>query len=84
MAAIDVKDLKPQTKVKFNLFIHLPKNNKFLRYLKNGDTITDKHTQKFEKHNVKNLHIKKDEVTNFKEYFAANQINDIIKKNSGN
>ena len=80
MATVNIKDLKENTKTNFNLYIHLPKNNKYVKYIKTGETITDSHTQKFEKHKMESLHIKNEEVTSFKEYFVSNQMNDIIKK----
>lgn len=80
MATVNIKDLKQNTKTNFNLYIHLPKNNKYVCYMKPGDIITEKHRDKFEKHQMNNLHIKNEEVTRFKEYFVSNQIQDIIKK----
>lgn len=80
MATVNIKDLKLNSKTNFNLYIHLPKNNKYVCYMKPGDIITEKHKTKFEKHKMNNLHIKNDEVTRFKEYFVSNQIQDIIKK----
>jgi len=80
MAAIEPKDLKAQTKLNFSLFIHLPKNNKFLKYLKSGDILTESHNQKFEKYKVKKLHITKDDQEHFNEYFASNRINETIRK----
>lgn len=80
MATVNIKDLKINTKTNFNLYIHLPKNNKFVCYMKPGEVITEKHKDKFEKHHMDNLHIKKEEVTTFKEYVVSNQIQEIIKK----
>ncbi|MES2767889.1 MAG: hypothetical protein V4596_01985 [Bdellovibrionota bacterium] len=80
MATINIKDLKQDTKTSFNLYIHLPKNNKFVCYMKPGDIVTEKHKIKFEKHKMDNLHIKKEEVTLFKEYFVTNKLQEIIKK----
>lgn len=80
MAKIEIKDLKQDTKTNFNLYIHLPKNNKFVCYMKPGDIITERHKNKFEKNKVNNLHIKKDEVAQFKEYFVSNRLKEIIRK----
>jgi DNA-binding response OmpR family regulator len=80
MATINIKDLKLNSKTNFNLYIHLPKNNKFVCYMKPGEVITEKHKNKFEKHKMDNLHIRNEEVTSFKEYFVSYQIQDIISK----
>lgn len=80
MAKVQIEDLKIDTKTNVNLYIHLPKNDKFVCYMKPGDTITQTHKDKFEKHKIDNLHIKKDEVAKFKEYFVSNQLNEIIRK----
>lgn len=80
MAKIHANDVVPDTKSKFNLYLHLPKNDKFIRYLRPGDKITEGHTDKFKKHSVDNLHIKPEEVQSFKEYFAANKLFDLTKK----
>lgn len=74
MITIGVDDLHADTKSKFNLYLHLPKNNKYIRYLRPGDTIINQHVEKFEKHNLNDLHIKKEELKSFKEYFAANKL----------
>jgi hypothetical protein len=75
MVTIDTKDIQPDTKSKFDLFLYLPKNNKFIRYLRPGDTIKSKHIEKFEQHQIEGLHIKKEELKSFKEYFASNKLN---------
>lgn len=80
MTTINIKDLKQNSKTNFNLYIHLPKNNKFVCYMKPGEVISEKHAEKFEKHKLKNLHIKNEEITSFKEYFVSNQLKEIIKK----
>ncbi len=74
MVTIGSDDLAANTKSKFNLYLHLPKNNKYIRYLRPGDTINSQHVEKFEKHQLNDLHIKKDELKSFKEYFASNKL----------
>jgi hypothetical protein len=80
MSVIDIKDLKQNSTTSVNLYIHLPKNNKFVCYMKPGEVITKDHIQKFEKHKVQNLHIQNEDITPFKEYFVSHQVKDIIKK----
>lgn len=67
-------DLVPGTRVPFDIYIHLPKNKKFLRYVNKGDILTSNMTAKLIRFGVKNLFVRKDESTLFLAYCARNSV----------
>lgn len=72
------KDLVPQAELLFDLYIHMPKNNKYLRYLKNGAILTAKTIAKLLKFGIKTVYIRAADREQFYAYCARNSINSTI------
>ena len=58
----------------FDLFIHLPRNNKFILYMNKGNVLTERSVAKFLSFGVKTVHIHKYEREFFLSYWARNII----------
>jgi DNA-binding NarL/FixJ family response regulator len=66
------KHLVPDTEILFDVFIHLPKNQKYLRYLKKGQTFSVSISSKFAKYAVDSLYVQKDQRQDLLTYWAKN------------
>lgn len=75
MYLVDIKVIPPRTLVNFDAFIFLPKNNRFVRYLKEGRSLSlaqaKRHTE-----NLSNskFYLPKDHKSNFTQFFIQNTI----------
>lgn len=73
------KDIVGDTPVLFNVYIHLPKNDKYLLYLNSGQVFTTSTIEKFLTFGVKTVFIRKTEKELFLTYCARNFINSSLK-----
>jgi hypothetical protein len=73
------KDIVGDTPVLFNVYIHLPKNDKYLLYLNSGQVFTTSTIDKFLGYGVKTVFIRKTEKELFLTYCARNFINSSLK-----
>jgi hypothetical protein len=73
------KDMRPDTRVTFDVFIHLPKNDKYLLYLSKGQMFTKNMLTKFIGFGVKNMFIRKTEKDLFLAYCVRNFITSTLK-----
>ncbi|HWU43526.1 MAG TPA: hypothetical protein VN132_08815 [Bdellovibrio sp.] len=78
MAAISVKDLAPDATVEFNLYIHLPRNNKYLLYTPSGGVFLGQQKERLTSQGVSHLHVLKLEMEDLDKYHAQNFLNDLI------
>ncbi len=73
------KDIVGDTPLLFNVYIHLPKNDKYLLYLNSGQIFTTNTIDKFLGYGVKTMFIRKTEKELFLTYCARNFINSSLK-----
>ena len=66
------------SELKFNAYIYMDKNEKFLTYGKGGRSLSEKQLTKL-KAKEQNLYIKPEDAEEFRKYFAQNVINDLIE-----
>ncbi len=75
MYLIDLKVIPPQTLVNFDAFIYLPKNNRFVRYLKNGRSLSLSQAKRHSEENDNtNLYLPKADKNKFIQFFIQNTI----------
>lgn len=74
MLAIETKDVLPEAIVDFDVFLYMPKNFKYIRYLKEGGYMSFRQLELMQKRNVKYLHIRKEDLEKFKMYCGKNYI----------
>jgi hypothetical protein len=63
-------DIQGGTTLPFDTYVHLPRNNKYVRFSKAASVMEEKRTAKLEKHEVKDLHINHQDSEKFNEYMA--------------
>ncbi|UOF02689.1 hypothetical protein [Bdellovibrio reynosensis] len=80
MASIKTKDLAAGVPVEFNVYIHLPRNNKYVLYTPRGAIFYDVQKQRLDNQGIQELHILKHELQDLDKYRAQNFLNDKIQE----
>ncbi|MFV3410117.1 hypothetical protein ACNH6C_16015 [Bdellovibrio bacteriovorus] len=78
MASIHLNELAGDVAVEFNVYIYLPKNNKYVLYTPRGSKFFNVQKQRLQNQGVSNLHILKAEIQDLDKYRAQNFLNDKI------
>lgn len=79
MASINVNELAGDVAVEFNVYIYLPKNNKYVLYTPRGSKFFHVQKQRLQSQGVSNLHILKSEIQDLDKYRAQNFLNETIQ-----
>lgn len=79
MASIHLNELAGDVAVEFNVYIYLPKNNKYVLYTPRGSKFFNVQKQRLQSQGVSNLHILKAEIQDLDKYRAQNFLNDKIQ-----
>ncbi len=75
MFFVDIKVIPPQTPVTFDAFIYLPRNKRFVRYLKEGRTLSLKQAKRHsEEDGQSQLYLPKDQKSQFELFFIKNTL----------
>jgi hypothetical protein len=74
MAMIRLKDLVAQVPLNFEVFLHLPVNKKYIRYLKTGSHLEENQAGRLERSQVTHLFLNQDDSEACRKYFAINTI----------
>ena len=89
MVSCQLKDLAVGEPVECDMFLHLRKNDKYVRYLKQGVPLTQEQKDRLLKKEVKDLHFNKSDLLKYKEYvgksFLRNKLSEskvFVKKAS--
>lgn len=78
MASIDLSEITPNTPLDFDLYVHLPANDKYIRYTGKGSMLGVDQKSRLEARGVDKMHIKKDELDGVKKHRAESYLNDSI------
>ncbi|MBK9294061.1 MAG: hypothetical protein IPM57_06385 [Oligoflexia bacterium] len=70
---VDLTNIIQDERVLFDVYIHMPKNNKYLLYLKKGAVFTAKTINKLAKFQVDGVYIKNSELNLYYSYCAKNK-----------
>ncbi|HEX4924272.1 MAG TPA: hypothetical protein VFV50_09300 [Bdellovibrionales bacterium] len=80
MLAVDMECIVPDIPITFDIYVYLPVNKKYIRYVKKGQRIDPKQVERLLGYNNEHFHIAREDLKNFKAYCAANYINVRIKE----
>ncbi|AHZ86413.1 hypothetical protein AB1A81_05460 [Bdellovibrio bacteriovorus] len=78
MASIHLNELAGDVAVEFNVYIYLPKNNKYVLYTPRGSKFFDVQKQRLQNQGISNLHILKADIQDLDKYRAQNFLNEKI------
>lgn len=78
MTSIHLNDLAGDVAVEFNVYIYLPKNNKYVLYTPRGSKFFSVQKERLINQGISNLHILKAEVQDLDKYRAQNFLNEQI------
>ncbi len=80
MLTIDVIDIEPGKLLDFETYLHLPKNNKYIRYSRTGSTFSEKQIDKLSKKAKGRVAIKQDDNYNFKKNYIEKSVNEELEQ----
>ncbi len=80
MASVKISEFTADAPVHFNLYIHLPVNNKYVLYTPRGGIFYGEQKDRLEKRGVADLHIMKEELEQVDKYRAENYLNEKINQ----
>ncbi len=76
MYLVDIKVIPPETPVNFDAFIYLPRNKRFVRYLKTGCSLSLKQAKRHtEEDGPSQLYLPRNQKIKFIEFFIRNTLN---------
>lgn len=78
MAAVKINDIRTDVPVEFNLYVHLPRNNRYVLYTPQGGVFLGEQKSRLVNQGVTQLHILRMELQNLDKYRAQNFLNDKI------
>ncbi|MFZ4405302.1 MAG: hypothetical protein ACOYOK_14470 [Pseudobdellovibrionaceae bacterium] len=80
MLPLRLMDLPGDIAVDFNLYLHMPANEKYILYTPKGSTFLLKQKLKLQSQGIKTMHMHKDEVAGLDKYKAQNYLNSSIEE----
>lgn len=80
MASIKINQFQADTPVQFNLYIHLPRNNKYVLYTPKGGVLYGDQKERLENQGVADLHVMKEDLAQLEKYRAENFLNEKISE----
>ena len=78
MAAVHLKEFEGDTTVDFNVYIYLPKNNRYVLYTPRGGTFYGRQKDRLSGQGISHLHVLKAEMQDLNKYRVENYLNDSI------
>ena len=79
MAAVQISEFSGNTEVNFNIYVHLPKNNKYVLYTPRGGIFYGIQKDRLSSQGISHLHILKAEMKDLNIYRAENYLNETIE-----
>lgn len=80
MASIKIEELAENVSVEFNVYIHLPRNNKYVLYTARGGVFYGTQKKRLLNQGVSKLHILKEDLKDLDKYRAQNFLNDKVEE----
>lgn len=80
MASIKIEELAENVSVEFNVYIHLPRNNKYVLYTPRGGVFYGTQKERLLNQGVSKLHILKEDLKDLDKYRAQNFLNDKVEE----
>ena len=80
MLAIDLSELKEDTRMEFDVFLHLPGNEKYILYTPEGQVLQATQKGRLQQRGVSSFHIRKESMHQVKKYKAKNFLNSLVRE----
>lgn len=80
MGSVKIDELQGDVTVEFNLYIHLPSNNKYILYTPRNSTFYGNQKERLSKMGVTHMHVKRTELQDVSKYRAQNYLNSKIEE----
>lgn len=80
MAAVSIEHLHGDEPVEFNLYLHLPRNNKYVLYTPRGSVFYELQKTRLNDQGVAELHILQSDLVDLPKYKAQANLNETIKE----
>jgi hypothetical protein len=80
MAAVSIRELEENVVVDFNVYIYLPRNNRYVLYTPCGGVFFSEQKQRLMNQGVSHLHVLRMELSELDKYRAQNFLNDTIQE----
>lgn len=80
MASIKLEELAGDVAVEFNVYIHLPRNNKYVLYTPRGGVFYHVQKERLQSQGISQLHILKGDLKDLDKYRAQNFLNEKIQE----
>ncbi len=83
MAAVKIHEMRTDVPVEFNLYVHLPRNNRYVLYTPEGGVFLSEQKTRLVNQGITHLHVLRMELQNLDKYRAQNYLNDKIDEYHG-
>lgn len=80
MLEVSCEDIEPELPLHFELYLYLPMNKKYLRYVKNGSSLSIKQSENLKTNEVKALYLNKGSIEAFKQHATVGNLKKKISK----
>ena len=74
MMSVSIDSFEADKNVNVDLYLHLPNNNKFIKYIGSGRSIESDQKNRLKSKKVENFHIQNDDISKLKEYFVESYL----------
>ena len=74
MWLVDLTNIQPNVRVTFNAFLYFPVNKKYVRYLKNGASLSPAQADNLRKNQVNKICVPQQDLLLYRQYFARTQL----------
>lgn len=78
MLQLNIDDLEGDKEVNFNVYVHLPANNKYVLMTPKGGIFLSEQKDRLKKKGVAKMHMRQEEIRDVKQYKAQNYLNSKI------
>lgn len=78
MVTVSMADLRADAEVEFNLYLHLPANDRFLMYTPKGAPFSGAQKERLLRGGIRQMHLHKKDLSAFKRYCARQKVESMI------
>jgi hypothetical protein len=82
MLRIGIEDLEPNTRLNFDVFIYLPANAKYLRYVRQGNSISSDQSERLKSREVRHVYLDKESREDYLQHNIVKNVRQGIMKKS--
>lgn len=82
MLRIGIEDLEPNTRMNFDVFIYLPTNAKYLKYVRQGNSISSDQSERLKSREVRHVYLDKESREDYLQHNVVKNVRQGIMKKS--